>query len=48
VTELAVIDITPDGFALVERAPGVTVDQIRRATAGALVVPADVPEMRIA
>ena len=46
VTELAVIEITPDGFVLRERAPGVTVAQIVAATAGKLVVPAgEVPEM---
>ena len=39
VTELAVIEITPDGFVLRERAPGVTVEQIRAATAGKLIVP---------
>ena len=46
VTELAVLDVTPDGFVLRERAPGVSVAQIVAATAGRLVVPAgDVPEM---
>lgn len=45
VTELAVLDVTPDGFVLRERAPGVTVEQIKAATAGKLVVPAEVPEM---
>ena len=48
VTELAVLDVTPDGFVLRERAPGVSVAQIRAATAGRLVVPAGdeaVPEM---
>ena len=48
VTELAVLDVTPDGFVLRERAPGVSVAQIRAATAGRLVVPGGddaVPEM---
>ncbi|HEX5000926.1 MAG TPA: CoA transferase subunit B [Bacteroidia bacterium] len=47
VTEMAVLDVTPEGFKLLERAPGVSVDQIRNATAGKLVVPAEVPEMVI-
>lgn len=47
VTNLAVLDITPNGFELVERAPGVTVDEIRNATAGKLVVPDVVPEMKL-
>ncbi|TGE10433.1 CoA transferase subunit B [Hymenobacter fodinae] len=46
VTELAVLDVTPDGFVLRERAPGVTVDQIKAATAGKLVIPDEVPEMQ--
>jgi 3-oxoacid CoA-transferase subunit B len=48
VTELAVIDVTPAGFRLVERAPGVSVEEIVKATAAHLTVPTDVPEMRIA
>ncbi|QNE40324.1 CoA transferase subunit B [Hymenobacter sp. NBH84] len=48
VTELAVLDITPDGFVLRERAPGVSVEQIQAATAGRLVVPqGEVSEMRL-
>jgi 3-oxoacid CoA-transferase subunit B len=45
VTELAVLDITPDGFKLLERAPGVSVDEIISKTAGKLLVEAEIPEM---
>lgn len=45
VTDLAVLDITPDGFLLRERAPGVTVEEIYSKTAGKLVVPSTVPEI---
>src|SRR3954462_9543407 len=45
VTELAVIDVTPQGFKLVERAPGVSVEQIKNATKGRLIVEGDIPEM---
>ena len=49
VTNLAVLEVTPnDGFLLLERAPGVTVQQIKEATAGRLTVPASVPEMQLA
>jgi 3-oxoacid CoA-transferase subunit B len=46
VTDLAVLDVTPEGFRLVERAPGVSVEEIRAKTAGRLVVVGEVPEMR--
>lgn len=47
VTDLAVLDVTEEGFLLLERAPGVTVDEIKHKTAGKLIIPAggDVPEM---
>ena len=48
VTELAVLDVLPDGgFKLLERAPGVSVEEIKSKTAGKLIVEGDVPEMRI-
>jgi 3-oxoacid CoA-transferase subunit B len=47
VTELAVIDVTPLGFVLVERAPGVPVGAVVQATAARLRVPDRVPEMRL-
>ncbi len=46
VTELAVLDVLPEGgFRLLERAPGVTVEQIKQATAGKLIIEGEVPEM---
>ena len=45
VTDLAVMDIISEGFLLLERAPGVSVEEIKSKTAGRLVIPADVPEM---
>ncbi len=47
VTDLAVLDITPEGFLLLERAPGVSVEEIKAKTAGRLVIPGEVPEMRL-
>src|ERR1700754_681499 len=45
VTDLAVLDITPEGFRLLERAPGVSVEEIKNKTAGRLIVSGEVPEM---
>jgi 3-oxoacid CoA-transferase subunit B len=45
VTEIAVLDVTADGFKLLERAPGVSVEEIVSKTAGKLIVEGDVPEM---
>jgi 3-oxoacid CoA-transferase subunit B len=45
VSELAVIDVTPKGLKLVERAPGVSVEEIVKATEAQLIIEGDVPEM---
>ena len=46
VTELAVLDILPTGgFRLLERAPGVSVEQIKSATLGKLIIEGEIPEM---
>jgi 3-oxoacid CoA-transferase subunit B len=47
VTDLAVLDITPNGFKLLERAPGVSIDEIKAKTAGKLTIEGDIPEMKI-
>ena len=47
VTDLAVIDITENGFKLIERAPGVSVEEIVEKTEGKLIVEGDIPEMKI-
>ena len=45
VTDLAVVDVTLNGFKLVERAPGVTIAEIISATQANLIVDGDIPEM---
>jgi 3-oxoacid CoA-transferase subunit B len=45
ITNLAVLDVTERGFKLLERAPGVSIDDIKNATEGSLIIEGDVPEM---
>ncbi len=45
VTDIAVLDVTDHGFRLLERAPGVTVEEIRSKTAGELIVEGEIPEI---
>jgi 3-oxoacid CoA-transferase B subunit len=48
VTDMAVLDVLPQGgFKLLERAPGISVDQIKNATEGKLLAEGEIPEMRI-
>jgi 3-oxoacid CoA-transferase subunit B len=47
VSELAVLDVTPNGFKLIERAPGISVEEIKSKTAGRLIIEGEIPEMKI-
>lgn len=47
VSDLAVLDVTPQGFKLIERAPGVSAEEIKSKTAGRLIVEGEIPEMKI-
>ncbi len=47
VTELAYLEVTENGFRLLERAPGVSVEEIRNATLGKLIIEGNIPEMQI-
>lgn len=47
VTDLAVLEVTGEGFRLLERAPGVTVEEIQKATEGRLIVEGDIPEVQV-
>jgi 3-oxoacid CoA-transferase subunit B len=47
VSDLGVLDVTPQGFRLLERAPGVTVEEIRAKTAGKLIIEGEIPEMEL-
>ena len=46
VSDIAVLDVTDNGFRLLERAPGVTVEEIKSKTAGKLIVEGEIPEMQ--
>ncbi len=47
VTNLAVIEVTETGFLLLEKAPGVSIEEIKNKTEGTLIVDHDIPEMEI-
>jgi 3-oxoacid CoA-transferase subunit B len=47
VTNLGVLEVTSEGFRLLERAPGVTIDTIKQATEGSLIIEGDIPEMTV-
>jgi 3-oxoacid CoA-transferase subunit B len=47
VTELAVLEVTPQGIKLVERAPGVSVESIIASTEAELIIDGEIPEMVI-
>ena len=47
VTNLAVLDVKDGAFHLLERAPGISVEQIQKATEGTLIVTGDIPEMQL-
>lgn len=48
VTDMAVLDVLPaGGFKLLERAPGISVDEIKNATEGKLLIEGEIPEMKI-
>jgi len=46
VSDMAVIDVTENGFKLIERAPGLSVEDIVKATAAPLIVEGEIPEMK--
>lgn len=46
VTNMAVLDVTDEGFVLLERAPGVSVDEVKAATEGTLIVEGEISEMQ--
>ena len=47
ITDLAVLDIVEKGFKLIERAPGVSAEEIKNATEGTLIIDGEIPEMKL-
>jgi len=47
VTDLAVLEVTEKGFKLLERAPGVSVDEIKNSTEANLIIEGEIPEMKL-
>ncbi|MET6989601.1 CoA transferase subunit B [Sediminicola arcticus] len=47
VTNLAVLEVTPKGFKLLETAPGISVEDVKKATEGTLIIEGEVPEMML-
>ena len=47
VTNLAVLEVTSNGFKLIERAPGESVEEIKKATAANLIIEGEIPEMTL-
>ena len=47
VTNLAVLEVTKNGFKLLERAPGVSVEEIIKSTEAGLIIESEIPEMRL-
>jgi len=47
VTDIAVMDVTDNGFKLLERAAGISVEEIKSKTAGKLIVEGEIPEIKV-
>jgi 3-oxoacid CoA-transferase subunit B len=47
VTDLAVLDVTKEGFLIKERAKGVDIEEIKRFTQGKLIIPDEIPEIQV-
>ena len=47
VTNLAVLEVTEKGFKLLERAPGVSLEEIKKSTEAILIIEGEVPEMKL-